>query len=45
MFVFKFDINENSYTKPVEIVDKLNTHFANIGLQTCTKKKGYSELS
>ena len=38
-FPHQLDINENSNTKPVEIVDKLNTHFANIGLQTCTKKR------
>ena len=31
-------INENSYTKPIEIVNELNIHFTNIGLQTCTKK-------
>ena len=37
-FPHQLDINENSFTKPVEIVNKLNIHFANVGLQTCTKK-------
>ena len=37
-FPHRLDINENSFTKPVEIVNKLNIHFANVGLQTCTKK-------
>ena len=36
-FPHQLDVNENSFTKPVEIVDELSIHFVNIGLQTCTK--------
>ena len=31
-------INKSSYTNPIEIVNKLNIHFTNIGLQTFIKK-------
>ena len=37
-FPNQLDINENSFTKPIDIVNNLNNYFANIGLQTGIKK-------
>ena len=36
-FPHRLDVNQKSYTKPLDIVNKLNTHFSNIGKQTSTK--------
>ena len=38
-FPHKLEINEESFTNPVEIVNKLNLHFSNIGKQTCLNSK------
>ena len=37
-FPNQLDINENYFTKPIEIVKNLNIYFPNIGLQTSIKK-------
>ena len=37
-FPNQLDINENSFTKPIDIVNNLNNYFTNIGLQTGIKK-------
>ena len=38
-FPYKLEINEESFTNPVEIVNNLNLHFSNIGKQTCLNSK------
>ena len=36
-FPNRLEVNQKSYTKPLDIVNKLNTYFSNIGKQTSTK--------
>ena len=36
-FPHRLDINQKSYTEPIDIVNKLNTHFSNIGKHNSTK--------
>ena len=37
-FPLRLDVNQKSYTKSIDIVNKLNFHFSNIRKQTSTKK-------
>ena len=37
-FPHRLDVDQKSYTKPTDIVNKFNTHFSNIGKQTSSKK-------
>ena len=36
-FPHKLDIKEKYFFKAINIVNKLNRHFSNVGKQTCTK--------
>ena len=44
-FPHKFEINEDSLSDPVEIVNNLNLYFSNIGKQTCLNSISYQNFS
>ena len=44
-FPHKLDINKTCFFKPIDIVNKVNTHFTNIGKQSCIKKFSTANLS
>ena len=36
-FPHRLDVNQKSFTEPIDLVNKLNTHISNIGKHTSTK--------